>query len=322
MLKDFLKKKNDPRFHAVHALWTGESNIMSVEQCLAMRIDLLQSRGFYSKQYQYFVQNNIHVLSPPSAVESVEAAFLPNSVSFDIINDRDVCVKSYKASEEKDAQFINIMTHFSSDLPELPKPNCAGVRFHYPAAVAQTISELKPDIVRGLSDHNIDMLTADLSFITTIKDGGDGMGEVSIHKEKSDQMLPDKAFRFSFAVVKVEAVTQGEKYVVYENTKPNSVRTNRPLLEALADENNKVSNIVCTTPIEIERTFISDHRMKIFYENDYFQLHNIKFFNSMIDEKRDRSDAGLQGAGSKYLCTLCYADRDTCKSHLGSFEIS
>ena len=85
------------------------------------------------------------------------------------------------------------------------------------------------------------------------------MGQVSIHKEKSDSMLLDKAFRFSFCIVKIIAMSDGTCITVYENEKPNSVRTNRPLLEAIADENNKVSNILCTKPIELERKIILAH---------------------------------------------------------------
>lgn len=42
----------------------------------------------------------------------------------------------------------------------------------------------------------------------------------------------------------------------------------------------------------------------------------------MIDEKLDSADGGLQGSGSKFLCTLCHATRETAKSELGSFRIT
>ena len=41
----------------------------------------------------------------------------------------------------------------------------------------------------------------------------------------------------------------------------------------------------------------------------------------MIDEKLDRSASGLQGSGSKYLCTLCFATNTTAKTNLGNFTI-
>ena len=42
----------------------------------------------------------------------------------------------------------------------------------------------------------------------------------------------------------------------------------------------------------------------------------------MVDEKRDRGDSGLQGSGSSYVCTLCDADKQSCKDLLGSFTIN
>ena len=52
-----------------------------------------------------------------------------------------------------------------------------------------------------------------------------------------------------------------------------------------------------------------------------WMFHKFSFFNSMVDEKRDRGDSGLQGSGSKYLCTLCDADKQSAKALLGSFSI-
>lgn len=42
----------------------------------------------------------------------------------------------------------------------------------------------------------------------------------------------------------------------------------------------------------------------------------------MVDEKRDRSDSGLQGSGSTFLCTLCDADRESAVSNRGNFNIN
>ena len=49
---------------------------------------------------------------------------------------------------------------------------------------------------------------------------------------------------------------------------------------------------------------------------------NFHFFNSMVDEKRDSGDSGLQGSDSKYLCTLCDADKQSAKALLGSFAMN
>ena len=320
MLRDHLKQIGDSRFKDIDSSWKEASNEMSADQCLAMRIDLLQSKGHYNRQYLFLKQNNIDVFQPPSAVEVAEKHFLPNAVTFQLLSDEGQVVLSQDYSDNTEQAFINITDQFLDCLPEVPSPNCTGMRFTYPAALAKAISDLESEVNQGLSANNLE--SKNVSFITTVKDGGDGMGDVSVYKEKGLTMLPDKAFRFSFAIVEVKAVTPEGTYTVFQNEKPNSVRTNRPLLEAIADENFKGSNYVCMAPIERERTMLSKNSMKVTLESGGVQCHKFRFFNSMIDEKRDRADAGLQGPGSKYLCTLCHADRETCKTQLGSFEIS
>ena len=41
----------------------------------------------------------------------------------------------------------------------------------------------------------------------------------------------------------------------------------------------------------------------------------------MVDEKFSRAESGLKGSGSKFICTLCKATRETCKIQLGEFKI-
>ena len=43
--------------------------------------------------------------------------------------------------------------------------------------------------------------------------------------------------------------------------------------------------------------------------------------NSMEDEKRAHADGGLQGAGSRFICNLCYATQDSAKRDLGTSKI-
>jgi hypothetical protein len=65
------------------------------------------------------------------------------------------------------------------------------------------------------------------------------MGDVSVFWEKNDSQLPNKAFRFAFAVVRVTvSLPDGSQKFIFEENKPNLIRTNRPLLEAIADENH------------------------------------------------------------------------------------
>ena len=321
MLKDYLKQNNDDRFKDIEKIWSNDTcNTMTPEQCLALRIDLLQSKGNYTSQYSYLKQNKVNAFQPPHVLDKVECSFFPSNVNFEILNSENLCLRKQNASSDKDSSLFDIMSYFSalSDFPELPKPNCAGVRLSYPAAVARSLVELQDDIQQGLRNHNLPD-SEEVEFVTTIKDGGMGWVKSRCIGKNLYKCCLTKPFAFlSVSFLYTRHLTV--KSFVYRNDKPNSVRTNRPLLEALADENNKASNIFCTLPIEKERQVLIQNRIKLII-GQKVQVHSFKVFNSMIDEKRDRADAGLQAAGSKYMCTLCYADRDTCITQLGSFEI-
>ena len=89
------------------------------------------------------------------------------------------------------------------------------------------------------------------------------MGEVSVYKEKDFKMLPDKAFRFSFYIVKIQAEYDGTLFDVFTAPLPNSVRTNRPLLESISEKNNQVSSVVCILPIKNERKILMQKRMHV-----------------------------------------------------------
>ena len=78
-------------------------------------------------------------------------------------------------------------------------PNMKGVRWYYADAIASTLTELNPFIAESLDSYNFDKnIYESLVLTAVIKDGGDGMGECSVHKEKGDRRLPDKAFALHF----------------------------------------------------------------------------------------------------------------------------
>ena len=179
---------------------------------------------------------------------------------------------------------------------------------------------MEPDIEENLKKKK--QSEFDKTFKTVIEDGGHGLGDVSVHKEKGDRYLPDEAFRFSFAIISstCQLIRSGEKKTVYETKNPNSVRTNWPVLECICNENNKASLSLSLLPIEREREFLKDKVIKIKTGENKWREHKIKFVNSMIDEKHDRSISGYQSSGSGYICVLCHATHATCKSNLGTIQ--
>ena len=107
----------------------------------------------------------------------------------------------------------------------------------------------------------------------------------------------------------------------WEEEAPGSVRTNRCLIESICDENQRAAMVVCVVPVEAERKEMSKSIMRIQIGSIWRKFY-LRFVNSMVDEKRTRADGGLQGAGSSYLCDLCYATQKTAKSDIGTFVIS
>jgi hypothetical protein len=217
---------------------------------------------------------------------------------------------------------LDITEDFPKCIPEIATPNVKGCRWRYPDAVAKTLHELECDIITGLEQQNIDSHDPTILLKTYIKDGADGLGDVSVHKELGDRYLPDKAFKFPFCVYKIEALLEDERNItIFVENKPNSVKTNRPLLEAICDENNHGSSTLCLLSRENERSYMKDKVIRI--QTDFgWRRHCLIFSNSMIDEKLDTANSGLAGSGSNYDCTLCDAIERQLYPNLGNFVIN
>ena len=61
-----------------------------------------------------------------------------------------------------------------------------------------------------------------------------------------------------FCILKCSVSVGDQEYIVFEESEPNSVRSNKPLLQSICDENNTASLIVCLAPIEKERNLLKD----------------------------------------------------------------
>ena len=82
----------------------------------------------------------------------------------------------------------------------------------------------------------------DIVIKTNVKDGVDGVEEVAVQKEKEDRRLPDKVPRLSFCVLQCVITLNDKEIIILQEESPNSVKSNRPLLEVIADENTHASH--------------------------------------------------------------------------------
>lgn len=304
--------------HKVENLWHEQDNYcLTADECLASRIELLQTKNQYKQQYDFLNSKGQFVFKPPSQLENAEkAAYLPSWVNFKLIDKEDNILLNHNKCILKP---LDIMSGFRVSLPQFPRPNVVGVRWNYMQATAKAIYELAPEIEEGLQRLNIE--GHELVLQVLIKDGGDGLGDVSQYKEKHDRFLSDKAFRYSFYILNIKAESNGVTETIWEEKLPGSVRTNRSLVEAVCDENQTAAMIVCLAPVEKEQEQMKNNYLIIEMGEHIWRKFKLRFVNSMVDEKRTRADGGLQGAGSKYICDLCYATEETAKSQLGTFII-
>nr|XP_054766944.1 V(D)J recombination-activating protein 1-like [Lytechinus pictus] len=158
------------------------------------------------------------------------------------------------------------------------------------------------EISQGLAENGLPTDDPETIIYTTIKDGGDGMGDISIYKTVADSYLPDNVFRASFVILKCEAEKEGSRVTVFEEEKPNVINVCRPLLEAEGDKNRHQHQPSCYGTLNMRETCTMQAGcMKVYDCNGLTRLHKLQIYNSMIDEKLDRSDDGLQGSGSKFL---------------------
>ena len=122
------------------------------------------------------------------------------------------------------------------------------------------IDELNSVIPSGLKSKTF-IQRQRLFIKVTGKDGVDGLRDVLEYKQKSDTFFPTKAFQYTYAVLKCEAFVGEEKYELFLEESSNSICCNRPLLQAICDENESSSMVLTLCPVETERKLMTDSYM-------------------------------------------------------------
>ena len=95
--------------------------------------------------------NNVSSFQSPSAIDAVEPGFYPCAADFAIISNQN-CVL-FSSDPKLDSEPISITEDFSFNCPEVPLPNCLGVRWRYHEALASSLIDLDDVICNGLRSH-------------------------------------------------------------------------------------------------------------------------------------------------------------------------
>ena len=194
----------------------------------------------YKQQYDFLNSRGHFVFKPSSKLDNVENAYLPAWVNYRLIDEDNNILLNHNKSISKP---LNIMSGFRVSLPRFPRPNVVDVRWNYMHATAKAIYKLAPEIEEGLQRLNVEV--QETEFQVLIKDGSDGLGDVSQYKEKHDRFLSDKAFRYSFCILNIKAESNGVTETIWEEKSPGSVRTNRSLVEAVKTKKPKKKKPNC-----------------------------------------------------------------------------
>lgn len=121
---------------------------LTVEDCLAMKVGLLETKGKYTEQYQFFKAKGETSLKPPSALDNREASYMPGSARFGMMDAASYI--HHTPVKPHDMRMGNIgINSFEPQLiggpvgvREFAEPNCVGVAWSYREALAKTLEEM------------------------------------------------------------------------------------------------------------------------------------------------------------------------------------
>ena len=84
--------------------------------------------------------------------------------------------------------------------------------------------------------------------------------------------LLDKAFRAFMWILGVNAIKRDMVVTVFEEAEPNSINWNRPILEAVADENDHHWAILHMVALETEQSCLNCKILKVKSPLDFIDL--------------------------------------------------
>ena len=160
------------------------------------------------------------------------------------------------------------------------------------------------------------------------KVGFDGT-DAPLRSDKGSSRIPvTNWFRGTICIVaaKVEYVKDGVNFspLVWKEEKPNSNKTNIPLIIVRGDENNEATCALCIGLYDEELSEIEKDIFMIGCERNGDHRSEKVIFECYLlkDEKLARKCHGLAGAGSAYLCTYCDVLRNKIREEDVSGSIS
>ncbi|KAF7660449.1 hypothetical protein LDENG_00280840 [Lucifuga dentata] len=287
----------------LEAIMQGRGYGLHPAVCLAIRVNTFLSCSQYHKMYRTVkATSGRQIFQPLHTLRAAEKELLPGFHLFEW----QPALKNVSAS--CNVGIINGLSGWASTVDDSPADTVTR-RFRYDVALVSALKDLEEDIMEGLRECGMEDSTCTSGFSVMIKESCDGMGDVS-EKHGGGPPVPEKAVRFSFTVMSVSVLADGEEEAVtiFTEPKPNSELSCKPLCLTFVDESDHETLTSILGPIVAERNAMKESRLILSMGGlpRFFRFH---FRGTGYDEKMVRELEGLEASGSTYICTLCDSSR-------------
>ncbi|XP_047630221.1 V(D)J recombination-activating protein 1 [Phacochoerus africanus] len=296
-----LRARNEHRqADELEAIMRGQGSGLQPAVCLAIRVNTFLSCSQYHKMYRTVKAiTGRQIFQPLHALRNAEKVLLPGYHPFEW----QPPLKNVSSST--DVGIIDGLSGLSSSVDDYPVDTIAK-RFRYDSALVSALMDMEEDILEGMRAQDLDDYLNG-PFTVVVKESCDGMGDVS-EKHGSGPVVPEKAVRFSFTVMKITIAHGSQNVKVFEEAKPNSELCCKPLCLMLADESDHETLTAILSPLIAEREAMKSSQLML-EMGGILRTFKFIFRGTGYDEKLVREVEGLEASGSVYICTLCDATR-------------
>ncbi|XP_071379486.1 V(D)J recombination-activating protein 1 [Centroberyx affinis] len=287
----------------LEAMMQGRGFGLHPAVCLAIRVNTFLSCSQYHKMYRTVKAiSGRQIFQPLHSLRAAEKELLPGYHLFEW----QPALKNVSASCH--VGIINGLSGWAASVDDSPADTITR-RFRYDVALVSALKDLEEDIMEGLRECGLEDSACTSGFSVMIKESCDGMGDVS-EKHGGGPMVPEKAVRFSFTIMSVSVLAEGEEeeVTIFREPKPNSELSCKPLCLMFVDESDHETLTAVLGPVVAERNAMKQSRL-ILSVGGLPRSFRFEFRGTGYDEKMVRDLEGLEASGSTYICTLCDSSR-------------
>ncbi len=267
----------------IFSLSAGRGSGLHPAVCLAIRVNTFLSCSQYHKMYRTVkATSGRQIFQPLHTLRAAEKELLPGFHQFEW----QPALKNVSTS--CNVGIINGLSGRASSVDDSPADTITR-RFRYDVALVSALKDMEEDIMEGLREKEMEDSICTSGFSVMIKESCDGMGDVS-EKHGGGPVVPEKAVRFSFTIMSISVLADGEEeeVTIFTEPKPNSELSCRPLCLTFVDESDHETLTAILSPLVAERDAMKHSRL-ILSIGGLSRAFRFHFRGTGYDEKMVRS---------------------------------